>query len=211
MFPHKLQDRNPSGSNGFNGCHLSSVSLRCHSHACLRQVVIPHSWALTSLWQRPLIERAALEVGHLLLVERADSQLANALTALALPFFPPSRHNSSYMHLIFSEWVITEETRHPDKEHFFRRNGARKDPGWNKRTKHHEVRVMWENCLNKAWEQAGFDARVDARSWSEQGRDDLSGLREPKLLAGKGPAAPEARARVNQLCRQRQRFTGGTS
>lgn len=112
----------------------------------------------------------------------------------------------SDMHLMFSERAITEQTRQIDSEHFFKRNGARKDHGWNKRSRPQEVRVMWVNNLNRALEQAGLRTRVDARSWAEQGRQDLSSLREPKLFTGKGPPTPEARAEVNELRRQREKL-----
>lgn len=65
---------------------------------------------------------------------------------------------------------------------------------------------MWVNILNKALEQAGLQVRVDARSWAEQGREDLSALREPKLLTGRGPTTAETQAQVNQLRWQREKL-----
>ena len=109
----------------------------------------------------------------------------------------------SDMHLLFSERAVTEQTRHFDKEQFFKRNGARKDHSWNARAKPQQVRVRWVKILNEALQEAGSAVRVDARSWAEQGRYDLSLLREPKLLTGKGPATAEARAQVQQLRRRR--------
>lgn len=109
----------------------------------------------------------------------------------------------SDMHLLFSERAVTEQTRYFDKEQFFKRNGARKDHSWNARAKPQEVRVLWVKILNEALQEAGSAVRVDARSWAEQGRYDLSLLREPKLLTGKGPATPELRAQVQRLRRRR--------
>jgi hypothetical protein len=38
--------------------------------------------------------------------------------------------------------------------------------------------------MNGAMERAGIEQRMEARSWAEQGREDLHELREPKLLRG---------------------------
>lgn len=109
----------------------------------------------------------------------------------------------SDMHLMFSERALTEQTRHFDERRFFKRNGARKHRSWNERTKPQEVRILWVEVLNEALQAASSAVRVDARSWTEQGRHDLSSLREPKLLTDKGPATPEARAQVHRLRRRR--------
>ena len=52
----------------------------------------------------------------------------------------------------------------------------------------------------------GSAIRVDAPSWAEQGRYDLSSLREPKLLTNKGPVTREAGAQVHRLRRQRAKL-----
>ena len=109
----------------------------------------------------------------------------------------------SDMHLLFSERAVTEQTCQFNKEQFFKRNGAKKDHSWNARTKLQEVKVLWVKILNEALQAAGSAVRVDARSWAEQGRYDLSSLREPKLLTGKAPITAEARAQVQRLRRRR--------
>ena len=112
----------------------------------------------------------------------------------------------SDMHLLFSERAVNEQTRLLESKLFFKRNGARKDHSWNARAKPQEVRVLWVKILNEALEEAGSAVRVDARSWADQGRYDLSSLREPKLLTEKGPATPEARAQVHRLRQRRDKL-----
>jgi hypothetical protein len=53
-------------------------------------------------------------------------------------------------------------------------------------------------------QRSGQEQRLDARSWSEQGREDLAVLREPKLLGGEGREAQELREQVDQLRGQRK-------
>jgi hypothetical protein len=55
--------------------------------------------------------------------------------------------------------------------------------------------------MNGAMQKAGLELRVDARSWAEQGREDLAALRELKTLQGDGP---EAKERLAQIAEQRQ-------
>jgi len=119
---------------------------------------------------------------------------------------PVARDNldQPHMHLMFSERAIDETTRGLAEERFFKRNGAKKDPAWNARAKPEEVREKWVEMMNNAMQRAGHEQRLDARSWAEQGREDLAALVEPKLLGGEDPEAQERRERVEQLRRQRQ-------
>ena len=126
------------------------------------QVALPHELNQN---QREILAR---EFTRELLGTRFAYTLAVHTSARKTPF------EQSYLHLMFSERVITELTRQIDSELFFKRNGARKDHSWNLRSRPQEVRVMWVNNLNRALEQAGLKVRVDARSWAEQGRQDLS-------------------------------------
>jgi MobA/MobL family len=109
-----------------------------------------------------------------------------------------------HLHLMFSERAVDEQTRELAEDRFFKRNGARKDPAWNDRNKPEEVREKWVEMMNRAMEHAGHEQRLDARSWAEQGREDLAALREPKLLGGVGHEATELRDRVEELRRQRE-------
>ena len=58
--------------------------------------------------------------------------------------------------------------------------------------------------MNRAMERAGIEQRVNARSWADQGREDLAALVEPKLLGGEGREATELREHVEELRRQRE-------
>ena len=109
-----------------------------------------------------------------------------------------------HMHLMFSERAVTDATREMPEGRFFKRNGAKKDPNWNDRNKPDQVREMWVETMNRAMERAGIEQRMDARSWADQGREDLAALREPKLLGGDGREAVELRDQVEQLRRQRE-------
>lgn len=108
-----------------------------------------------------------------------------------------------HMHLMFSERAVTETTREMPEEHFFKRNGAKKDPEWNDRNKPEEVREKWVEMMNGAMQKAGIEQHLDARSWMEQGRGDLASLREEKTLQGYGPEAMERHAEIDQLRRER--------
>lgn len=109
-----------------------------------------------------------------------------------------------HLHLMFSERAVTEQTRGIEDERFFKRNGAKKDPEWNRREKPYEVREKWVEMMNAAMERAGHERRLDARSWAEQGREDLAALVEPKMLGGDGPAAIERHEEIVELRRQRE-------
>jgi hypothetical protein len=109
-----------------------------------------------------------------------------------------------HMHLMFSERAVTEATRAMPEERFFKRNGAKKDPAWNDRNKPEEVREKWVEMMNGAMQRAGHEQRLDARSWAEQGREDLAALVEPKLLGGEDREAQERRNQIEQLRRQRE-------
>lgn len=50
------------------------------------------------------------------------------------------------------------------------------------RDKPMEVREKWVEMMNAAMERHGQEQRLDARSWANQGRDDLASLREEKTL-----------------------------
>jgi hypothetical protein len=108
-----------------------------------------------------------------------------------------------HMHLMFSERAVDETTRELAEERFFKRNGAKKDPAWNDRNKPDEVRAKWVELMNGAMERAGIEQRMDARSWAEQGREDLDELREPKLLRGEGKEAEDLRNKVEELREKR--------
>jgi hypothetical protein len=108
-----------------------------------------------------------------------------------------------HMHLMFSERAVTEATRELPEERFFKRNGAKKDPEWNDRNKPDEVREKWVEMMNRAMERAGHEQRLDARSWADQGRDDLASLREEKTLQGNGPEAMERNAEIDRMRRER--------
>jgi hypothetical protein len=86
------------------------------------------------------------------------------------------------MHLMFSERVIDSNTQPLPEEQFFKRNGAKKDPEWNSRDKPMEVREKWVDMMNAAMERHGHEQRLDARSWANQGREDLAELVEPNCL-----------------------------
>ena len=108
-----------------------------------------------------------------------------------------------HMHLMFSERAVTEATHELPEERFFKRNGAKKDPKWNDRNKPDEVREKWVEMMNRAMERAGHEQRLDARSWADQGRDDLASLREEKTLQGNGPEAMERNAEIDRMRRER--------
>jgi MobA/MobL family len=106
-----------------------------------------------------------------------------------------------HMHLMFSERVMDSNTQSMSEEQFFKRNGAKKDRSWNDRNKPDEVREKWVEMMNGAMQKAGLELRVDARSWAEQGREDLAALVEEKTLRGDGP---EAQERLEKIAEQRQ-------
>ena len=108
-----------------------------------------------------------------------------------------------HLHLMFSERAVDEATRAIPEEHFFKRNGAKKDPAWNDRNKPEEVRAKWVEMMNGAMERAGIEQRMDARSWAGQGREDLAALREEKMLGGDGPEAVARREVIEEQRRQR--------
>jgi hypothetical protein len=109
-----------------------------------------------------------------------------------------------HMQLMFSERAVTEATREMPEERFFKRNGAKKDPEWNDRNKPEEGHEKWVEMRNGAMQKAGIEQRVDARSWVEQGREDLAALREEKTLRGNGPEAMERHERIAEQRRQRE-------
>jgi hypothetical protein len=108
-----------------------------------------------------------------------------------------------HMHLMFSERAVDETTRGLAEERFFKRNGAKKDPAWNDRNKPEEVREKWVELMNTAMEKVGIEQRMDARSWADQGREDLASLREEKTLQGNGPEAMERHAKIAEQRQQR--------
>jgi len=109
-----------------------------------------------------------------------------------------------HMHLMFSERAVDETTRGLAEDLFFKRNGAKKDPAWNDRNKPDEVREKWVELMNAAMGKVGIGQRMDARSWADQGREDLHELREPKLLGGEGREAEELRSKVEELRQKRE-------
>jgi len=109
-----------------------------------------------------------------------------------------------HMHLMFSERTVDETTRGLAEDRFFKRNGAKKDPAWNDRNKPDEVREKWVELMNAAMGKVGIEQRMDARSWADQGREDLHELREPKLLGGEGREAKELRNKVEELRQKRE-------
>jgi len=112
-----------------------------------------------------------------------------------------------HMHLMFSERVVDSNTQSLSQERFFKRNGAKKDPEWNSRDKPLEVREKWVEMMNAAMERHGHiqdpAQRLDARSWADQGREDLAALRELKTLQGNGPEAIERHQMIDEQRRQR--------
>ena len=106
-----------------------------------------------------------------------------------------------HMHLMFSERVVDSNTQSLSEDRFFKRNGAKKDPDWHNRDKPMEVREKWVEMMNAAMAQHGQEQQLDARSWVNQGREDLAALREEKTLRGDGP---EVVARHEKIDRQRQ-------
>jgi hypothetical protein len=108
-----------------------------------------------------------------------------------------------HMHLMFSERVVDSNTQSLSEGRFFKRNGAKKDPEWNARDKPMEVREKWVEMMNAAMERHGQEQRLDARSWANQGRDDLASLREEKTLRGDGPEALERHREIDQLRMER--------
>jgi hypothetical protein len=108
-----------------------------------------------------------------------------------------------HMHLMFSERVVDSNTQSLSEDRFFKRNGAKKDPEWNARDKPMEVREKWVEMMNAAMERHGHEQRLDARSWKNQGREDLASLREEKTLRGDGPEAMERHAEIDQLRMER--------
>jgi hypothetical protein len=108
-----------------------------------------------------------------------------------------------HMHLMFSERVVDSNTQSLSEDRFFKRNGAKKDPEWNARDKPMEVREKWVEMMNAAMERHGHEQRLDARSWANQGRDDLASLREEKTLRGDGPEAIERHREIDQLRMER--------
>lgn len=110
-----------------------------------------------------------------------------------------------HLHLMFSERIVDERTRLMPEEQFFKRNGAKKDrESWHSKDKPMEVREKWVAMMNGAMERAGIEQRLDARSWAEQGREDLAALVEPKLLGGEGREAVELREKVEELRQKRE-------
>jgi hypothetical protein len=61
------------------------------------------------------------------------------------------------------------------------------------------VREKWVEMMNAAMERHGQEQRLDARSWANQGRNDLASLREEKTLQGHGPEAMERHREIDQL------------
>ncbi len=108
-----------------------------------------------------------------------------------------------HMHLMFSERVVDSNTQSLSEERFFKRNGAKKDPEWNAREKPMEVREKWVEMMNSAMERHGQEQRLDARSWANQGRDDLASLREEKTLQGDGSEALQRHKEIDEQRRQR--------
>ncbi len=144
------------------------------------------------------------------LAREATKELLGGRFAYTLAVHTPLAKDNieqPHMHLMFSERAVTDDTRGFSEDRFFKRNGARKDPEWNDRNKPEEVREKWVEMMNAAMERHGRihdpRQRLDARSWEEQGRNDLASLREEKTLRGDGPEAMERHAEIDQLRRER--------
>jgi hypothetical protein len=80
--------------------------------------------------------------------------------------------------VMFSERAVDATTRGLAEDRFFKCNGAKIEPAWNDRNKPDEVREKRVDMMNGAMERAGIEQRMDARSWAEQGHEDLAQLRE---------------------------------
>jgi hypothetical protein len=57
--------------------------------------------------------------------------------------------------------------------------------------------------MHGAMQKAGIEQRLDARSWADQGRGDLTSLREEKTLQGFGPEAMDRHLEIDQLRKER--------
>ncbi len=153
--------------------------------------------ALPRKLDRPQREALAREATRELLGERFAYTLAVHV--------PLAKDNidQPHIHLMFSERAVDEATRGLAEDRFFKRNGAKKDPAWNERSKPDEVREKWVALMNAAMGRAGIEERMDARSYEDRGRTDLMELREPKLLGGNEVEARELHAQVDELREQR--------
>lgn len=89
-----------------------------------------------------------------------------------------------HAHIMFTERQLDGVER--GKEQFFKRandknpekGGAKKNRDWNRREKIDEVRLSWEQAVNRALKEQGIDQQLDRRSLAAQGVDRVP---EPKM------------------------------
>ena len=102
-----------------------------------------------------------------------------------------------HMHIMFCERPVTAATIVLPPERFFKRNGAKKDKGWNSRTKPFSLRVRWCNLLNESLTRAGFAGQLSP------GRK-LDGSVEPKVVGLGGDVNSGAARQVRAIRKERQ-------
>ncbi len=96
-----------------------------------------------------------------------------------------------HLHLMFCSRSVTDAARDCPQERFFKRNGARKDRSWNRRSRPMEIRTRWCVLLNAALVNAGIDEQFSP------GKKD--GKAEPKILGRYGLIDAEALREVKEM------------
>jgi hypothetical protein len=103
----------------------------------------------------------------------------------------------SHMHIMFCERPVTPATSILPLEQFFKRNGAKKDKGWNSRTKPYQLRVRWCHLLNGALTRAGLAVQLSPEK-------KLDGPIEPKVVGPSGHVNYEAARQVKAFRKGRR-------
>jgi len=102
-----------------------------------------------------------------------------------------------HMHIMFCERPVTAATSVLPLEQFFKRNGAKKDKGWNSRTKPYQLRIRWCDLLNGALTRAGFAGQLSPGK-------KVDGPIEPKVLGLGGDVSSEAARQVKAIRKERR-------
>nr|WP_246410465.1 MobA/MobL family protein [Granulicella aggregans] len=102
-----------------------------------------------------------------------------------------------HMHIMFCARPVTAATSVLPPERFFKRNGAKKDRGWNNRTKPYSLRVRWCNLLNGSLTRAGFAGQLSPGK-------KLDGSVEPKVVGLSGEVNSEAARQVRAIRKERR-------